>query len=112
MWVSHCGGSLVAEHGPYSTQASVSVACGFGCPVACGIFLDQGLNQSPALARQFSTREAQSCYVGSSENDNYVEGRVNMNVARRGPVEVMGLQTSCPRRRCLIYSVVEEWSLS
>ncbi|KAI4547903.1 hypothetical protein MG293_000233 [Ovis ammon polii] len=65
---------LIYQHGPYSTQASVVVACGFGCPVVCGIFLDQGLNQSPALARQFSTREAQSCYVGSSENDNYVEG--------------------------------------
>ena len=86
MWVSHCGGSLVADHGLYSTRASVVAACGFGCPVARRIFLDQGLNLSPALARKFSVREAQTHYVGPSENDNYVEGKVNVNVARRGPV--------------------------
>ena len=35
--------SLVAEHGLWG--ASVVVACRLSCPLACGIFPDQGLNQ-------------------------------------------------------------------
>ena len=35
--------SLVAEHGLWS--ASVVEACRLSCPLACGIFPDQGLNQ-------------------------------------------------------------------
>ena len=36
--------SLIAEHGLQGTQASVVVAHRSSCPVACGIFLDQGWN--------------------------------------------------------------------
>ena len=36
--------SLVAEHRPWHSQASVAVAHGLSCPTACGIFQDQGLN--------------------------------------------------------------------
>ena len=38
--------SLVAEHG-LRNMASGVVAHGFSCPMACGIFLDQGLNPYP-----------------------------------------------------------------
>ena len=38
--------SLVAEHGLHNVASGV-VAHGFSCPVACGIFLDQGLNPFP-----------------------------------------------------------------
>ena len=49
--------SLVAEHGLWDTWASVVVARGLSCPVACGI-LDSGQRiepMSPALARGFLT---------------------------------------------------------
>ena len=36
--------SLVAARGLYSVRASVDVVQGLSCPVACGIFPDQGLN--------------------------------------------------------------------
>ena len=44
--------SLVAEHGLWGFGScgytgSVVVAHGLGCPSACGIFLDQGLNSCP-----------------------------------------------------------------
>ena len=32
--------------------ASVVVQHGFSCPVACGVFLDQGSNQCPLTGRQ------------------------------------------------------------
>ena len=38
---------LVAEHGLWSLRASVVVVHGLSCPVACGIFLAQGLNPRP-----------------------------------------------------------------
>ena len=38
--------SLVEEH-RLATQASRVAARGFSCPVACGIFLDQGSNPCP-----------------------------------------------------------------
>ena len=39
--------SLVAKHGLQSTQSSLVVAHGPSCPMARGIFLDQGLNPYP-----------------------------------------------------------------
>ena len=36
--------SLVAEHGALGARASVVVAHGLSCSVACGIFPDQGSN--------------------------------------------------------------------
>ena len=38
---------LVAEHRLWGTWASVVVALGFSCPLARGIFADQGSNQCP-----------------------------------------------------------------
>ena len=38
--------SLVAEHG-LLRAGSVVVACGFSCPVTCGIFPDQGSKPCP-----------------------------------------------------------------
>ena len=62
---SHAAASLFAERGlqgtrgsvavapePYST-VGVAVAQGLHCSGACGIFLDQGLRLSPALAGRF-----------------------------------------------------------
>ena len=52
--------SLLADHGLWSV-GSVAVVHGFSCPLACGIFLDQGLNPcivhhvSPALSCEFLT---------------------------------------------------------
>ena len=43
--------SLVVEHGLYSVQASIVVAPGLCCLVACEIFPDQGSNLCP-LHRQ------------------------------------------------------------
>ena len=43
---SHCGASLDTEHRLYSAGSAV-VACGLSCPMACGIFLDQGSNPCP-----------------------------------------------------------------
>ena len=34
-------------------RASVAEALGLSCSMACGIFLDQGLNLSPALQSEF-----------------------------------------------------------
>ena len=41
--------SLVAEHRPWGTWASVVVVRGFSCPTACGISLDQESNPYPLL---------------------------------------------------------------
>ena len=41
------GASLVAEHGFQGAWASVVVVLGLSCPMACGIFLEQGLNRCP-----------------------------------------------------------------
>ena len=46
------GYSLIVVYGLWST-GSVVVSKGFSCPRACGIFLDQELNQSPTLASGF-----------------------------------------------------------
>lgn len=51
----------------------------------------------------------QAHYVGPSKNHSYVEGKVNVNMVRGGPVQVTGLQTSWLRRWCLVYPIVEEW---
>ena len=39
--------SLVMEHGLLGVRASVVVAYGLSCSMACGIFLDQDLNPCP-----------------------------------------------------------------
>ena len=39
--------SLVADRGLWGAQASVVVTRWLSCPVACGIFLDQGLKPRP-----------------------------------------------------------------
>ena len=41
VWASHCGAWALGA------RASVVVAHGFSCSVACGIFPDQGLNPCP-----------------------------------------------------------------
>ena len=41
---SHCGGSSCCRARALGAQASVVVAHGLSCSVACGIFLDQGSN--------------------------------------------------------------------
>ena len=43
--------SLIAEHGLRSI-GSIVVVHGLNCCVACGIFLDQGLNLCPHIGRQ------------------------------------------------------------
>ena len=48
--------SVVVVLGLWST-GSVVVARGLSCSAACGIFLDQGSNLSPALAGRFFTTE-------------------------------------------------------
>ena len=45
--VSHCGGFSCCGAWALGTQASVVVAHGLSCSVACGIFPDQGLNPCP-----------------------------------------------------------------
>ena len=50
--LSSGGYSLIVVYGLWST-GSVVVSKGFSCPRACGIFLDQELNQSPTLASGF-----------------------------------------------------------
>ena len=74
LWASHCSGSTTAEHRLQDVWASVVVphelkscswralehgpsSCvhGFSCPVACGIFLDQGFKLFPELAGGFLT---------------------------------------------------------
>ena len=47
-------GSVVEPLRPW-TIGSVVVVCGLSCSMACGIFLDQRLNMSPALAGEFPT---------------------------------------------------------
>jgi len=47
------GASLVVKLGFYSIWASAVMVCGFSCPEAYGIFLDQDCNLSPTLAGGF-----------------------------------------------------------
>ena len=47
VWASPCVVSLVKVHGLYSGQASVVAAHRFSCPVARGIFPDQGSHPFP-----------------------------------------------------------------
>ena len=49
--------SLAVEHRLWGVPASVVVAHRLICPAACGIFLDQSSNCSPALAGRFLTTE-------------------------------------------------------
>lgn len=56
MQASHCGAPLVAEHG-LQDVGSVVVAQGLSWSAACGVFLHQGSNPSPALAGGFSAIE-------------------------------------------------------
>ena len=44
-------GSLVTEHRLYGAWASENVAHRLSCPVACGIFLDQGWHLYPLVGR-------------------------------------------------------------
>ena len=44
MQASHCGGFSCCGAHVLGQAGSVGVACGFSCPVACRIFLEQGLN--------------------------------------------------------------------
>ena len=39
---SHCGASLVAEHGLWGTRASAVVVQALSCPEGCGILSDEG----------------------------------------------------------------------
>ena len=48
----HCGGFPCCRSQALSARASVVVVYGFSCPVACGIFLDQGSNPCPLHSRQ------------------------------------------------------------
>ena len=43
-WASHCGGFSCCEAEAVCIRASVVVVHGLSCPMACGIFWDQGLN--------------------------------------------------------------------
>ena len=43
-WTSHCGGSSFCLTRALGARVSVAVARGLSCPMASGIFLDQGLN--------------------------------------------------------------------
>ena len=52
-WASHCGGFSCCRARALGTRASVVVTHGLSCPVACGIFPNQGTN--PALAGGFLT---------------------------------------------------------
>ena len=47
VWASPCMVSLVVVHRLYSGQASVVASHGFSCPMACGIFPDQGSHPFP-----------------------------------------------------------------
>ena len=56
VWSSHCGGFSCCGARHSHAWASVVAAHGLGCPGACGIFPDTGIEPvSPALAGQFST---------------------------------------------------------
>ena len=44
---SHCGGFSCCGARALGARASVVVARGLSCPMACGIFLDQGSNPCP-----------------------------------------------------------------
>ena len=46
-WASHCGGFSCCGALALGAQASVVVAHGLSCSVACGIFPDQGSNPCP-----------------------------------------------------------------
>ena len=58
---SHCGGFSCCKARALSARASVVVAHGLRCSVACGIFPDQGLNLCPlhwqAILNHCATRE-------------------------------------------------------
>ena len=47
VWASHCGGFYCCKAQALGVWASVVVAHRLSCPMACGIFLDQGLNLCP-----------------------------------------------------------------
>ena len=46
-WASHCGGFSCCGAWALGAQASVVVAHRLSCSIACGIFLEQGLNLCP-----------------------------------------------------------------
>ena len=56
-WASHCDGFSRCRVQALGTWVSVVVAHGLSCSEACGIFSDQGLNSSPALAGRFLPTE-------------------------------------------------------
>ena len=60
-WASHCGGFFFCRAQALGPVGLVVVAHGFSCPMAHGIFLDQGLNPCPCISRQIlnhcTTRE-------------------------------------------------------
>ena len=47
VWASHCGGFSCCRLQALECLGSVVVAHGFSCPLACGIFPDQGSNLCP-----------------------------------------------------------------
>ena len=55
--------SLVSVHGLLGAWASVTVACGLSCPMACGIFPDQGASlcalRWQVVLTHWTTREIQ-----------------------------------------------------
>ena len=65
--VSHCGGFSCCGAQAVGAQASVVVAHGVSCSMACGIFLYQGSNTCPCIGRQIlnhcATREAPNRYI-------------------------------------------------
>ena len=59
-WASHCGASLVAEHG-LESSSSVAATPGLSCSVACGLFPHQESTCVVCISRQilnpWTTRE-------------------------------------------------------
>ena len=54
VWASHCGGFSCFGAQVLSERASVAMAQGLSCSVACGIVSDQGLNLCPLHWQAYS----------------------------------------------------------
>ena len=73
-WASHCGGFSCCRVQAPGTWVSGVVAHGLGCSEARGIFSDQGLNSSPALADRFLPTEQ----PGMSKSYMYIHFKIKM----------------------------------
>ena len=49
--ISHCGGFPCCRARAPGARASAAAGCGLSCTLACGIFLDQGLDCCPCIGR-------------------------------------------------------------